>query len=67
MAPSKWKIDRNELIELINKCGIGTSVHYRPVHMHSYQKYGYKDSDFPLSRKLFNNVITLPLYPSLKK
>ena len=42
--PKKWKINRNELILLLNNRGIGTSVHYTPVHMHSYyiKKYGLK-------------------------
>ena len=60
------KID--EIPQLINNAGIGTSVHYKPVHMHSYyqKKYGFKSTDFPISYKLYNNAITLPLYPSLK-
>ena len=56
-----------KLIELINSSGIGTSVHYIPVHMHSYykKKYGYKSNDFPISKKISETVITLPLYPAL--
>jgi dTDP-4-amino-4,6-dideoxygalactose transaminase len=63
-----WKIDRNQIIKMLNKSGIGTSVHYKPVHMHSYyiSKYGYKQNDFPNSKKYYNCVITLPLYPLLK-
>tara|TARA_B100000579_G_C22816888_1_gene848411 strand:+ start:506 stop:1768 length:1263 start_codon:yes stop_codon:yes gene_type:complete len=66
---SRWRISRNQFINLLNKKGIGTSVHYRPVHMHSYykNKYLYRDSDFPNASKFFNNVITLPLYPLLKE
>ena len=68
LIPENWSIDRNEMIKLINNAGIGTSVHYKPVHMHSYyqKKYGFKSTDFPMSYKLYNNAITLPLYPSLK-
>ena len=67
IKPDQWKITRNELIDKLNEKGIGTSVHYIPVHMHSYyqKKYGYKPNDFPLSKKLSETVITLPLYPSL--
>ena len=63
-----WNIGRNEIIELLNKSGIGTSVHYKPVHMHSYytERYGYKDIDFPNSKKNYSSVITLPIYPLLK-
>ena len=64
---NKWGINRNKLIELINSKGIGTSVHYIPVHMHSYyiKKYGYRSSDFPNAKQLSESVITLPLYPGL--
>ena len=48
--------------------GIGTSVHYKPVHMHTYysKKYGLIENDYPRARELYNIVITLPLYPKLK-
>ena len=51
----------------LNESGIGTSVHYIPVHMHSYykNKYGYKALDFPNAKHFSDNVITLPLYPLL--
>ena len=63
-----WNISRNELILKLNDCGIGTSVHYIPVHMHSYyKKYGYKDEQFPNSLKYYESIITLPLYPLLTK
>ena len=67
VIPEMWQINRNELIEKINEKGIGTSVHYIPVHMHSYyvKKYGYKPNDFPVSRQLSETAITLPLYPRL--
>lgn len=67
IIPEMWKINRNELIEKINEKGIGTSVHYIPVHMHSYyqKKYGYKPEDFPVAKNLSETVITLPLYPKM--
>ena len=67
IIPKLWRISRNELIKKINKRGIGTSVHYIPIHMHSYYQkiYGYKPNDFPISKKLSEVVITLPLYPAL--
>jgi len=67
VVPKMWSISRNELIDKINGEGIGTSVHYIPVHMHSYyeKKYGFKPDDFPVAKKLSETVITLPLYPNL--
>ena len=68
IKPNKWKINREELIVLLNEHGIGTSVHYIPVHMHSYyvNKYGYSENDFPNATHFSKNVISLPLYPALK-
>ena len=67
IIPGMWKISRNKLIEKINEKGIGTSVHYIPVHMHSYyvKKYGFKPKDFPIAKQLSESVITLPLYPGM--
>ena len=67
VVPEMWRISRNELIDKINGEGIGTSVHYIPVHMHSYyeKKYGFKPDDFPISKELSDTVITLPLYPGM--
>ncbi|MCF7822784.1 MAG: DegT/DnrJ/EryC1/StrS aminotransferase family protein [Candidatus Marinimicrobia bacterium] len=69
MIPELWRIDRNTLIGKINEKGIGTSVHYIPIHMHSYysKKYGYKPGDFPEAQKLSETVITLPLYPGMRE
>jgi len=66
--PNKWNISRDELIFKLNELGVGTSVHYIPVHMHSYyqKKYGFKDSDFPNAKLYSQTVISLPLYPILK-
>ena len=68
ILPDKWKISRDEIIFKLNNKGVGTSVHYVPVHMHSYykKKYGLKDYDFPNARAFFETVISLPLYPLLK-
>jgi len=64
----KWKISRDEIINKLNQKGVGTSVHYIPIHMHSYyiKKYGYRSEDYPISKKLSESVITLPLYPRMK-
>ena len=67
VIPELWRLTRNELIEKINEKGIGTSVHYIPMHMHSYyeKKYGFNPEDFPIAKQLSESVITLPLYPGM--
>ena len=68
IKPNEWSIGRNDIIEKLNLNGIGTSVHYVPVHMHSYyaKKYDYEPSYFPVANNLSKNVISLPIYPSLR-
>ena len=67
MIKEKWAISRNKLIAELNSIGIGTSVHYLPIHMHSYyqKKYGYKPTDYSKSKELFEGAISLPIFPDL--
>src|SRR5213594_350498 len=48
--------------------GIETGIHYpRPIHLQApyRQKYGYAEGAFPLSESLSNEVLSLPMYPTL--
>lgn len=62
---SKLSIDRNQFIKLLNEAGIGTSVHYLPLHMHPLyrQQYGYQPEDLPVAKGLYERIISLPIYP----
>ncbi len=59
-------IDRDRFIEELRARGIGTSVHYIPLHIMTYyrERYGFSPADFPVSLKNFESCITLPLFPS---
>lgn len=61
-------ITRNELIELLRESGIGTSVHYRPLHLHSLYRtaYGYRPEDLPTATSRFPRLLSLPIYPKLR-
>lgn len=63
------KINRDEFINELTKENIGTSVHFIPVHLHPYYRetYGYKKGDFPVAESMFERIISLPLYPKMKK
>lgn len=65
----RLNIDRARIIEQMKERGIGTSVHWMPLHMHPYygEKYGYKPEDFPVSAGLYPQLITLPLYPDMRQ
>lgn len=63
----RLKIDRAEFIAELQQRGIGTSVHWMPLHMHPYYRetYGYAPEEFPSARSLYSQIVTLPLYPDM--
>jgi len=65
----KLKIDRAQFIDELRNLNIGTSVHFIPVHLHPfYQKtYGHKRGDLPNSEKIYDSIISLPLYPAMSE
>lgn len=65
----KSPIERNELIRRLNEAGIGTSVHYKPLHRMSYYKdrYCLNPDGFPNAERHWRGTVTLPVYPDLQK
>lgn len=47
--------------------GIATSVHFIPLHLHSYYRktYGYLPGDFPIATREFERAVSLPIYSSM--
>ena len=69
ISPERLRIDRNEFIKRLNAAGIGTSVHYTPLHMHPYyrDKWGYQPGDLPVAQSIYSRIISLPLHPKLSR
>lgn len=65
--PQHLNISRNAIIEQLKARNIGTSVHYRPLHMMSYyaDRFSYRPEDFPVARDAFETMVSLPLNPTL--
>ena len=63
------QINRNEFIRQLNGAGIGTSVHYTPLHMHPYYRetFGYQPDDLPVTKSTYERIISLPIYPKLSE
>ena len=59
---------RNVFIEEMAKAGIGTSVHYKPLHRMTYYREHYKltPDAYPNAERIWQGTVTLPVYPSLK-
>ena len=64
---SALRIDRNRVIEELKNRGIGTSVHFIPLHLHTlYQeKLAYRTGQFPNAEEHFERAISLPIYPAM--
>lgn len=58
---------RAQVMQELREKGIGTQVHYIPVPTQPYYKntFGYKDGDFPVAEKYYEQELSLPLYPGL--
>src|SRR5215510_5075755 len=61
------RIGRNEFIALLKEEGIGTSVHFIPLHLHPYYRdtFGYCPQDFPNASFVFERLVSLPIYPKM--
>ncbi len=60
-------VARDRCIELLAERGIGTSVHYKPIHRMTYYRETYRleTRDFPNAERLWRGCFTLPVYPSM--
>jgi dTDP-4-amino-4,6-dideoxygalactose transaminase len=63
------RLSRDKFIGKMAEAGIGTSVHYKPLHRMTYyrERYGLTPDDFPNSEKIWRGTVSLPIYPNLKK
>ena len=60
--------DRKRLYEYLREKKIYTQVHYIPVHlMPYYRQFGWKDGDFPIAEKYYEQCLSLPMFPTLKE
>jgi dTDP-4-amino-4,6-dideoxygalactose transaminase len=66
LRANSLRIDRSAFIDELRKRNIGTSVHFIPVHEHSYyrDRYGWRPDDFPVAQREFERMLSLPLSPA---
>lgn len=60
-------VERDAFVEEMSRRGIGTSVHFIPLHRHPYwrYRYGLKDEMFLNAADLYERVVTLPIYTKM--
>lgn len=61
------RVTRDDFIKQLGELGVGTSVHYIPLHLHPYwrDRYALDPSHFPVATKVYERVLSLPIYPGL--
>ena len=60
-------VGRDEFIDKLAMEGVGTSVHFIPLHLHSYYRdqYGLKPADFPVALREYERAMSLPIYSAM--
>ena len=62
-------IGRDQFIVEMKERGVGTSVHFIPIHHHPYYReaYGWAPGDFPVADGAFAEMMSLPLYTRMSE
>lgn len=58
--------DRRAVYDRLRELGVGSAVHYIPVHLQPYyHDLGFRPGDFPNAERYYSRCITLPMYPAM--
>jgi dTDP-4-amino-4,6-dideoxygalactose transaminase len=62
-------MSRNDFVEALKQRGIGSAVHYLPIHYHPYyrERYGFRAGDYPVAEAEFERLVSLPLFPLMRE
>jgi perosamine synthetase len=62
-------VDRNAFITALTQAGVGTSVHWRPLHLHPYyqENFGWDPTALPVASAVWNRLISLPIFPGMSE
>ncbi|MFH1143304.1 MAG: DegT/DnrJ/EryC1/StrS family aminotransferase [Candidatus Eisenbacteria bacterium] len=63
----RLRATRDEILMALHQEGIGTGVHYRALHLHSYyrERFGYRTEDFPHAAWAGERTLSLPFSTAL--
>ena len=62
----RLKCERKEIYDALQAEGVGVNVHYIPVYSFPYyQKLGYEVGACPNAERLYERIVSIPLYYSL--
>ncbi len=60
-------VDRRAFVQELEALGVSCSVHWKPLHLHSYYQSTYKwePGRFPVATDLWHRLISLPIFPTM--
>ncbi|MBC8159560.1 MAG: UDP-4-amino-4,6-dideoxy-N-acetyl-beta-L-altrosamine transaminase [Alphaproteobacteria bacterium] len=58
-------MERAELMAKLHERGIGSQVHYIPVHVQPYYRDRYGDTELPGAMTYYDRCLSLPLFPEM--
>ena len=62
------KISRDKLFYSLQKKGICSSVHYKPLHEFTlFRKKGISRGSLSISKRIYKEILSLPMYPQLPR
>jgi dTDP-4-amino-4,6-dideoxygalactose transaminase len=61
-------VDRNAFIRALDEQGVGSSVHWRPLHLHPYyrEQFGWTPDMLPAASREWLRLVSLPLFPDMR-
>jgi pyridoxal phosphate-dependent aminotransferase EpsN len=61
-------VDRTQFIRLMKEAGVGASIHFKPLHLHSFyrDRYALDPADFPVATDSYRRIVSLPIFPSMR-
>ncbi len=60
-------IERAAVMARLMESGIGTQVHYLPLHMQPYYRDRYGEMSLPGAEAFYEQALSLPLFPDMKE
>ncbi len=61
------RVTRDAVIQALSEAGIGTSVHYLPLHRQPYwrDRYALTPAQFPVAEQAYQRMLSLPLFTAM--
>jgi dTDP-4-amino-4,6-dideoxygalactose transaminase len=62
-------IDRATFMTELGRAGIGSSVHWRPLHLHPYYQktFGWRPDECPVATSLWERLVSLPIFSAIRE